>query len=81
MKMNKMSIREKSVEAKEIKKFAREEILLMPRYDARPTFKKVFKDITTDSTAYGKSTPTLTPIKSLINGQVGNESCKFYENK
>lgn len=78
-----MMLREKSLDAKGIKKF-REQVdcKLLPKYDARPTFKQLYCDMTKEETAYGKPSQTLqTPIKTIINGQLGNETQKKYENK
>lgn len=54
------------------------EVVKIAKYDSRPTFKSVFKDLVTDDTAYGKPSRKLTPIKGLINGNFGNEAEKHF---
>ena len=69
-------LREKSLDAKGIKKFRDEvDCKLLPKYDARPTFKQLYRDMPREEFAYGKPSQTMqTPIKSIINGQLGNET-------
>jgi hypothetical protein len=69
IKVNKLILKDQSPESLK-------DILRKPRYESRPTYKESFKDLSKDGTAYGKSTPYLIPIKSIINGDIGNETEK-----
>jgi len=69
MKINKMILKDQSLDSLK-------DILRKPRYESKPTYKDSFKDISREGTAYGKSTPYLIPIKSIINGDIGNETEK-----
>ena len=78
-KINKKAIKDR-VDTKNYREYRQSvDVKVVPKYESRLSASKVFQDITTEHSAYGKPTRAQTPMKGLINGDVGNAAEQHFE--